>query len=164
MKVSTYCIAAMVALLSLRLPAQAIDKLPVTLMISGPQTIPAGKKIEIDAVLTNVSNDTVRIWRAVPYTLQIHDEHGKVPPIKPGVGVYGLSGADFPIEPGKTYTEPIGGLLDKYDLSTPGVYVVQLTPPLLMVADQTPMHVIQKSTLESNKITIKVVAKDSDTP
>jgi len=154
----------MVALLSLCLPAQAVDKLPVTLTISGPQTIPVGKKIEIDAVFTNVSNHTVRVSRAVLYTLQIHDAQGKVPPIKPGFGVASASGNSFAIEPGKTVTEPIGGLLVKYDLSTPGVYVVRVTRPLIIVDDQFPAHVIQNSTLESNEITIKVVAKGSDTP
>ena len=166
MNISTQLIAAMITLSSITLPAQAIDKLPVTLTISGPQTIPAGKIIEIDAVLTNVTKKTITFWWGYLYTLQIHDEHGKVPPLKPGLWLNG-GGSTGPhaIEPGETFGEPIGGLLSKYDLSVPGVYVVRVTYPLVIVDGDFPrQHVVQSGILESNEITIKVVAKDSDTP
>jgi hypothetical protein len=137
----------------------------ITLTISGPQTIPAGKKIEIDAIHTNVTKDTITFWWGYPYTLQIHDEHGKVPPLKPGFGVSGGSTGPRTIKPGETFTEPVGGLLNKYDLSVPGVYVVRVTYRLIIVEGDIPLqHVVQNSVEESNEITIKVVAKESDTP
>lgn len=166
MRVSTHRIRTIAALLSLCLPAHAADQQPITLTISGPQTIPAGQKIEIDAVLTNVSKDPVRLVGGVPYTVQIHNEHGKVPPLKPGIwmGSGGSMGV-LTLQPGKPFTQSVGGYLNKYDLSAPGAYVVRATYPLAVVDRPVPpQQVIQQSTLESNEITIRIVAKSPDAP
>jgi hypothetical protein len=155
-------IATMLAFLCLCQMANAEDKPSIILTISGPHTIPAGKKIEFNAVLSNESDHTIRIMWGETYSVQIHDERGKVPPLKPGLwSAGGGSGSTVDIEPGKAFTESVGGL-EKYDLSAPGAYVVRVSRPLHIVNDE--QGGTHSGTLESNQITITVVAKPPDVP
>jgi hypothetical protein len=130
---------------------------PVTLTISGPETITVGEKANISAVLRNVSSHTIGIMWGETYTIQIHNESGKEPPPKPGLwGTGGGSGSTVDIEPGKTFTELVAGL-GVYDLSAPGKYFVRVKRPLHIV--NNPPGSTESSILESNEITITVVSQ-----
>jgi hypothetical protein len=125
--------------------------LPVTLTISGPESVTVGDEIRITAVLKNVSARMAAIWSGDPYTTIIHDEHGNVPPVKPGDWLWTGSGGEARIEPEKTFTEYVG--VKEYDL-VPGKYIVQVKRALRDSADYP-----KNSILESNEITITVVPK-----
>lgn len=133
------------------LSASASSELPITLTISAPHSPTVGDEVVITAVLKNISPQKVAISSGGPYIPIIHDEHGKVPPLKPGLWLWAGSGGRGWLEPGETFTESAGSL-NQYELA-PGKYFVKVKRPL-----DSPRYP-KDTMLESNEITITVLPK-----
>jgi hypothetical protein len=135
--------------------ANAADKLPFTLTISGPDSVTVGDEIKINAVLRNVSNQTAGITWGVRHIVLIHDEKGDTPLPKPGLRLWAGSSGHLSLAPGQTSSQYIvvSGERSEYELTRPGKYVVQLQRPMDDVGYP------EGSVVESNKITITIVPK-----
>jgi len=136
-------------------PANATDKLPFTLTISGPESGTVGDEIRISAVLKNLSNQTVQIEWGIQHTVLIHAENGEEPRPKPGLRVYAGSTGRLSLAPGQTSLQYVivSGEHGDYDLSKPGKYVVRLQRPM----DDAGYP--KGSVIESNPIIITIVPK-----
>jgi hypothetical protein len=126
------------------------DELPLSLTISGPQTVNVGDVVIIHAVVKNVSKRTIRVSFGKPYTVLIHNENSKEPSRKPGV--WAGSSASGDVQPGEAVEDFLTNLTSEYDLSLPGKYFVLFRRRLY---DNDPKSLI----LESNEITITVRQK-----
>jgi hypothetical protein len=136
-------------------PAQnAADQIPLTLTISGPQTVTVGDTIIFHEVLTNVSNHPIAISLGMQYTILIREENGKE--VSHKSGNWAFIGNSYPglIEPGKTISDHPTALGDEYELK-PGRYVVRYQRS---IDDDDPKSPI----LQSNEITITVLSKKPD--
>lgn len=147
-------VAALVASPSLCMSANAADELPLTLTISGPQTVTVGDTVIIHAVLKNVSKRTIEFSFGKPYTVLIHDENGEELRRKPGISGWAGSSALGEIKPGDA-SEDFLTSLSKYDLSVPGKYFV-IFKRRLNPSDP------ESYILQSNEITINVTARKKD--
>ena len=132
---------------SLCMSAQRASELPLTLTITGPQTVTVGDTVTIHAILKNISKRTMSVSFGKRYTIVIHDENGKVPSRKPGV--WAGSSASGDIKPGEAAEDFLTNLSSEYDFSSPAKYVVLFSRRL---DDSDPKSPI----LESNEITINV--------
>jgi len=152
------CIAALILTSSLCTSASAVSKPPITLTISGPQTIAAGEKVVIQSALKNeLKLELEVVWGEV-YIIQIHDKNGKELRHKPGLWGAGGSSSITGIKPGETFRELVS--LDGYDLSVPGKYAVLVKRPLHIVGNS--QRATESSILESNEITITVLPRKQD--
>jgi hypothetical protein len=129
--------------------ANAADQPPVTLTISGPQTVTVGDTVIIHPVLKNVSNRPIGISLGRPYTVLVHDESGKELSRKPGV----LAGSSVStnLMAGELASDFNTNLSSWYDLSLPGKYSVRFSRYL--VNDD-----LRTLLIESNEITITIIA------
>jgi hypothetical protein len=138
-------------------PAGAADEKPqpLTLAISGPQTIVEGDTVMIKAILKNVSNSRILFWSGEFYTALIHDQSAKVLRPRSREGWSTSSSLGY-LEPGMTFREQVN-LSSMCDLSAPGRYFVRLSRP-------TDIDHTEGGAAESNEITISVVPKQPVTP
>jgi len=144
---SSRILITLLILSSLCRSSSAADHPPITLMISGPQTIAVGDQIPIRAVFKNVSNHRIGVWLGETYTVVARDENRRELSRKPWP-VDGSSGSTE-IEPGSTAEDFRTDLKGLPALSRPGRYVVQFTRPLDYGDPKSPI-------VESNEITIDV--------
>ena len=148
-------VTSLIAFSFLGTQANAADKLPITLTISGPQKATTGADVELTAVLKNESDHVlVAVW-GVHYAVIIRQANGYEARLKPGLRGWGGSSGIFRLEPGKAFTETVS--LNEYDLM-PGTYVVQVTRPLNHEADS------KNTILTSNEITITVAPSKQEIP
>jgi hypothetical protein len=140
--------------------ANAADKLPFTLTISGPESVTVGDEIKVNAVLKNVSNQAVGVTWGVRHIVLIHDEKGDTPRPKPGLWSWAGSSGHLSLAPGQTSSQYIvvSGERSEYELTKPGKYVVQLQRPM----DDAGYP--EGTVFESNKITIAIVPKSPGGP
>jgi len=127
---------------------------PVTLTISGPSSMKEGETITIHESLTNVSRNPVVIalWRG--YTAVVHDNRGIELQRKPGDWRIAGSVPLHRLMPGETVQDSNTVFGNQYELK-PGRYTVEYTRPLDANDPSSQL-------LESNKITINVIASGSD--
>lgn len=144
-------LAALMILSHPCLAARAASELPLTLTITGPQSVTVGDEITIAVVLKNISPQKIAVSSGGPYIPIIHDEHGKVPPLKPGLWLRAGSAGLAWLEPEMSFTD-YAAPLRQYELS-PGKYIVKVKRPL-----DSPDYP-KDTMLESNEITITVLPK-----
>lgn len=135
--------------------ANAAEKPPFTLTISGPESATVGDEIKIKAVLKNISSQKVEIEWGIQHTILIHAENGEEPRPKSGIRVYAGSSGRLSFAPGQTSLQYVvlTGEHGDYDLSKPGKYVVRLQRPMEDAGYP------KGSMVESNQIIIAIVPK-----
>ena len=153
--------ASLVLLSLLCLPANASDNLPLTLTISGPQTVTAGNRIIVQPVVKNVSDHTIRgFWFRTDYVVTILNEDGLelIPGAKDWGGSTSLMPSLMPIDvsPGATRSDIPVRLDLMYNL-VPGKYSVQFACHVDPNDSKSPM-------VKSNWITITVTRATEKPP
>ena len=141
-----------VMVLSSCISAQTTKQLPLTLTISGPQTVAVGGSVIIQPRLTNVSNNKLTVWSGREYTVIIRDESGKN--VNPKSGDWDGSSGVGVIEPGEERSDfsiEIGWRFNH----VPGKYVVQLVRRIDYDDPKSP-------SIKSNEIAITVVPAPVD--
>jgi hypothetical protein len=105
---------------------------PLTLKLTGPETVAAGDAVRVDLTLKNMSNfeiiGPVHQLNLLKYAFSVRDASGREVPLNDNAE--GVKGANTitTVQPGETVSS-YTVLSEFYDLSQPGTYHVQVSQP-----------------------------------
>ena len=110
---------------------------PISLVIAArASSQKKGSNIWVEASLKNTSDHILWIYKSISedmdqggwvYQVDVHEEHGSIPPKTKyalNIGAGGGSGGYVPLRPGETLTQKVN-VSKLYDLSQPGRYTIQ---------------------------------------
>jgi hypothetical protein len=129
--------------------ADTATPIPVTLSISGPETVGVAEPLVINPSFKNVSNHAIKGFLfGAGYTMLIGSESGKEWRLKPGTWTRGGSSAFADLQAGEVKSDFPARIDSGYNFA-PGRYTVQLARRMDMNDPASPV-------IKSNQITINV--------